>query len=398
MTWNPLSFLGNLMPTQSPVTGQEPGAAPGGIGDMMNRALMNNSNMLGMTGLGLMTAQTADQQRQALMQGYLYGSSMDAANRKEKREEEEKKRKEAQLGTLKEALAAQYPAHAAAIRNAGDTETLTGLLRLGQSGEGVAIDRERLGIAKSQADLERERFAYERDNPKRVPPTIVPKGSTVLGPDGKPIFTPTPDPEDSFKPEMDLRKEYEGVSKGFREVDAAHSRVVALANKPPSGQNDAGILYGYIKMLDPLGAVREGDIAAVQSMSIPEELKTAYARALNGDKMDPAVRQRFLSAAQTVYEAAAVQHEGIRQHYGTLAQKHRMDPGSILGPYERRSLPKPGNESSVNSIPPEQNAAVQELIKRSETNPALRDRLIKQGIIKPQPGTSAPASKPWFTQ
>jgi hypothetical protein len=96
-------------PGMMPPEGGAPVAPAGGFGDMLNKALTQNTNMLGMTGLGLLTARTAEQQRQALMNGYLYGSGMDAANRKEKREEEEKKRKEAELKALKAALAGANP-------------------------------------------------------------------------------------------------------------------------------------------------------------------------------------------------------------------------------------------------------------------------------------------------
>lgn len=96
-------LTGGSMPTGS-ATAQPTGMTGGGIGDILQKALSQNQNMMGLTGMGLLTARTAEDQRNALMQGYLYGSTMDAAKRKEQREEEEKKRKErleqALLGAL----------------------------------------------------------------------------------------------------------------------------------------------------------------------------------------------------------------------------------------------------------------------------------------------------------
>jgi hypothetical protein len=84
-------------PTPVGGMGAEVAGPTGGIGDMLTKAFGANANTLSMLGLGLATARTAEQQRQAIMNGYVYGSQMDANDRKEKREEDEKKRKEAEL-------------------------------------------------------------------------------------------------------------------------------------------------------------------------------------------------------------------------------------------------------------------------------------------------------------
>jgi hypothetical protein len=79
-------------PTPVGGMGAEVSGPTGGIGDMLTKAFGANANTLSMLGLGLATARTAEQQRQAIMNGWVYGSQMDATDRKEKREEEEKKR------------------------------------------------------------------------------------------------------------------------------------------------------------------------------------------------------------------------------------------------------------------------------------------------------------------
>jgi hypothetical protein len=71
---------------------------------MMMKGLGANSNTLTMLGLGLLSARTAEQQRQALLNGYVFGSQMDATDRKDKREEEEKKRQREQDERIRAAL------------------------------------------------------------------------------------------------------------------------------------------------------------------------------------------------------------------------------------------------------------------------------------------------------
>jgi hypothetical protein len=127
-----------LMPTMPPGGAAPPGGGdpvppPGGFGDMLQKALSQNTNMLGMTGLGLLTARTAEQQRQALMNGYLYGSGMDAANRKEKREEEEKRQNSQSVQKAKAFLTSRYPEYAGAIEAVKDAEGLTRILSIAQS-------------------------------------------------------------------------------------------------------------------------------------------------------------------------------------------------------------------------------------------------------------------------
>jgi hypothetical protein len=127
-----------LMPTvppggAAPPGGGDPVPPPGGFGDMLQKALSQNTNMLGMTGLGLLTARTAEQQRQALMNGYLYGSQMDSANRKEKREEEEKRQNSQSVQKAKAFLTSRYPEYAGAIEAVKDAEGLTRILSIAQS-------------------------------------------------------------------------------------------------------------------------------------------------------------------------------------------------------------------------------------------------------------------------
>jgi hypothetical protein len=103
-----------LMPTQPPggtpaeTTGIPAGAPVGGIGEMLSQAMVSNRDMLGLTGLGLLSARTAEQQRQALMNGYVFGMKSDRDRRKDEREEAEKKQREALARAATDALKGKY--------------------------------------------------------------------------------------------------------------------------------------------------------------------------------------------------------------------------------------------------------------------------------------------------
>jgi hypothetical protein len=219
-------------PTQPggmPPEGGAPVAPAGGFGDMLNKALMQNTNMLGMTGLGLLTARTAEQQRQALMNGYLYGSGMDAANRKEKKEDEEKRQKQQSVAKAKAALAARFPEYAGALEAVNDPEGLTRIISLAQSQSNA--DRS-FGLSKEELELRRNADARAERRPVEVGGSLV-----APQPDGtyKPVYEAPRVPKENW------------VRLGDTAVETNSGRTIAGPAKTAEGEK---LSSGY-RWIDP---------------------------------------------------------------------------------------------------------------------------------------------------
>lgn len=396
-----------LMPTQPPGSaavppGGDPIPPQGGIGDMLMKGFGANANTLTMMGLGLLSARTAEQQRQAVMSGYLYGGARDDADRKEKREEEEKKRKEAQTAAFKGAMAGLYPQYRDAIMS-GDTESATALIRMAQDkaykDQSAGFERERIDLARKEAERAENRPIPADStlvDPKTFKPVYTPPGKALppikVG-EGERLFDPVtrteiPIPgQDPNQPtgatidrEGKLRSEFEKDVGVFPKLDRHYRTVQALASKPgATGYDDIGLVFNFMKMFDPDSAVLPGEYAtAAQAGNVPENIWAFYNKIVSGEKLTEEQRAKMASAAKTTYEAAADQYDKRRSHFGEIAKSYKLDPDRILPKWSRPS------ETTAASTPPNANPVVQEAIKRAEGNPALRKKLIEMGIIKPE--------------
>jgi ribosomal protein S20 len=368
-------------PTPVGGMGAEVAGPTGGIGDMLTKAFGANANTLSMLGLGLATARTAEQQRQAIMNGYVYGSQMDSNDRKEKREEEEKKRKEAKTAAFQSAMAGLYPQYRDAIMS-GDTESATALIRMAQD----------KAYKDQSAGFERERIELARKADERAGNRPIPADSTLLDPTTlKPVYTPPTKPQPPIKvgegdrlidpvtrteipiPGQDpnqptgatidregkLRSEFEKDVGVFPKLDRHYRTVQALASKPgATGYDDIGLVFNFMKMFDPDSAVLPGEYAtAAQAGNVPENVWAFYNKIVSGEKLTEEQRAKMASAAKTTYETAADQYDKRRAHFGEIAKSYKLDPDRILPKWSRPS------ETTAASTPPDANPILQEAVR-----------------------------------
>ena len=80
-------------------------------------------------------------------------------------------------------------------------------------------------------------------------------------------------------------------------------RVIEGAGRgTPAG--DIALIFGFMKIQDPGSTVREGEYATAEnSASIPDRVRQAYNKAIEGDKLTPEQRADFLNTARAQFEA-----------------------------------------------------------------------------------------------
>jgi hypothetical protein len=143
---------------------------------------------------------------------------------------------------------------------------------------------------------------------------------------------PDMDSKELFKQEQDLRKEYNSnlTVEGYTKVRDAYQRIRASAAQD-SGPGDIGVIFGYMKMLDPSSTVREGEFATAEnSAGIPAYVRNAWNKALTGERLTPETRQQMVAAADSLYAESASDVDEANKRYGSIADKWKIDRNEVL--------------------------------------------------------------------
>lgn len=144
-----------------------------------------------------------------------------------------------------------------------------------------------------------------------------------MGPAPKPAPRPEPDRSASvFSQEQQLRTQYLGQTKDFRDVRDAYGRI-ETSIKDPSPAGDLSLIYNFMKMQDPGSTVRETEFAAAAaSGSYGDRLQAAGAKILAGERLSTDQRADFIGQAKKLYEAAQSQKKKTQGEYKALAGKY----------------------------------------------------------------------------
>lgn len=129
-----------------------------------------------------------------------------------------------------------------------------------------------------------------------------------------------------FEQANKLSDDFRTDTKDFAVIDDAYAKIKAGAQLQ-TGAGDVALLYGYMKLLDPNSAVREGEVATAQNtQGIPQRVIAAYNKAAAGESLAPAARANFVQAAQKTYESVQPRLKMIEGRYQDKAKKAGLDP------------------------------------------------------------------------
>jgi hypothetical protein len=145
-------------------------------------------------------------------------------------------------------------------------------------------------------------------------------------------YNPGPDPKEAFANEKDLYSQYSSSDpvKTYETVKGAYERVRQSAALD-TGAGDMGLIYGYMKMLDPGSVVRESEFAmAAQTGSYGEQIQGLVQRVLTGERLTPSQRQGFQQAAEKLYDEAAQNLNSVNSQFTGRATRYNVDPSSFL--------------------------------------------------------------------
>ena len=131
--------------------------------------------------------------------------------------------------------------------------------------------------------------------------------------------------------ENTLRDEFNALTKDFRTVQDAHTKIRGVAN---TGAGDMSLLYSYVRLLDPTSVVRESEFAtAAASGSFGERVQGAMQRIISGQRLPPDLRNDFLREADNLYKAQLDGAKRIQQNYTDIAKRMNLDPRNVITDY-----------------------------------------------------------------
>lgn len=211
---------------------------------------------------------------------------------------------------------------------------------------GVNVDTERAIIAKQEAekkaalDAETARQNQMLEWLKANAPEYadaVANNVMTAGDASKAILDAN---KDSFANEKDLFAQYSNSDpvKTYEAVKGGYERVRQSAALD-TGAGDMGLIYGYMKMLDPGSVVRESEFAmAAQTGSYGEQIQGLVQRVLTGERLTPSQRQAFQDAAARLYEESSANLADINMQFSDRANRYNVNPGFIRAPEVYRPL------------------------------------------------------------
>lgn len=98
-----------------------------------------------------------------------------------------------------------------------------------------------------------------------------------------------------------------------------------------NGAGDLGLIFSYMKMLDPGSVVREGEQEQARKTSgISDQLWATLQRVQSGEVLTPAQRRQFVEAAHRRHGTLAKEQARINDLYTRRAKAYNVDPIMVI--------------------------------------------------------------------
>jgi len=139
------------------------------------------------------------------------------------------------------------------------------------------------------------------------------------------------------KAEADFRKEFDALPevKTFKTARQQFNTLRDLGTKKnPTPQDDIALIFSYMKTLDPSSVVREGEFAQAQNAgSVPDNIRNAYNKALQGTRLSPQQRQSMVRTAYRNYSNYRDAYNQAAENYRGYAKDNGIAPDRVARTY-----------------------------------------------------------------
>jgi len=156
----------------------------------------------------------------------------------------------------------------------------------------------------------------------------VSKARTVAAATGSDVDLNPMKPEERVKLENTLRSDYIKQSQPFIEVRDAKNRFDVIET---TGAGDIGLVFQFMKILDPGSTVREGEFAtASNAAGVPAAVMGQYNKIIGGGTLSDKARREIKSQAEKFYHAAERQHDQTVNSFLQIAKRQKLDDKNVV--------------------------------------------------------------------
>jgi hypothetical protein len=139
------------------------------------------------------------------------------------------------------------------------------------------------------------------------------------------------DPEKTFAQEEKIRKEWQGRSKMYSELQGTFNTLEASA-KSENGPGDIALITGFMKMLDPGSVVRETEFATARDTAgLFTQLSNRLEKAKNGQLLDNKQRNEYIALSKKYLESAQAKAAQERKDLGIVVKNYNLNPQNVFG-------------------------------------------------------------------
>jgi len=137
-------------------------------------------------------------------------------------------------------------------------------------------------------------------------------------------------PKDRFDMEQKLATDFTAATKTDRGIVSVSSDLNNILKQPGSLKDQAAI-YKFAKFLDPDGAVREADYAAiVKTAGGLDYVKNMFNKAMTGEQLGPKQRAEMDSLVRSMAGVAQTRINGFKKRFGANARMYNLDPDNVF--------------------------------------------------------------------
>jgi hypothetical protein len=137
-------------------------------------------------------------------------------------------------------------------------------------------------------------------------------------------------PKDRFEMEGKLADDFKGVTKLDNLVLSATSKIKTALSQSGAMKDQAAI-YSFAKMLDPEGAVREADYAAIANTAgLADRVRGYLNRLATGEQLNPTQRTEMLGMMTAFENVAKKRVNAAKSDFSAQAGRYNLRPESVF--------------------------------------------------------------------
>jgi hypothetical protein len=153
----------------------------------------------------------------------------------------------------------------------------------------------------------------------------------------------TGDPKEKFTQEEKIRKEWQGRSKMYSELQGTFNTLQASASSA-NGPGDIALITGFMKMLDPGSVVRETEFATARDTAgLFTQLQNRLEKAQNGQLLSPQQRREYVALSQKYLDSAQTKANQEKKDLGIVVKNYRLNPENVFGAEQAPPPPLPAS-------------------------------------------------------